>query len=111
MPINSNDVVDALVAEGQYEAAARRAQADGLYDRAAALYERIWQFDMAAAAAVKGGDPARALKNAIEARNDELIDTLVTQLRETGETGVATAVDALEKGRRFDAAARLAGAG
>ncbi len=107
MPINSNPAIDALVEAGEYEAAAKCAETDGQLPRAAELYEQIWQFADAARCAREAGDLKGALRNAIEARDDEQIAELVAELRVAGD-GTAAAIDALEKGRRFDQAARLA---
>ena len=108
MSINSNPAIDALIAQGQYEAGARRAESDGLPLRAADLFERIWQFADAARCARAGGDRVRALGFAIEAREDELIRELIEELRAEENGGIAAAIEALAKGRRFDQAARLA---
>jgi serine/threonine-protein kinase len=106
--INSNAEVDSLVEAGKYQRAAELAERDRLPLRAAELWERIWEFGRAAACAREGGDLGRALRNAVEARDEALIAELVAELEARGEVAVRSAVDILAARRRYDRAARLA---
>jgi serine/threonine-protein kinase len=106
--INSNAEVDSLVEAGKYQRAAELAERDRLPLRAAELWERIWEFGRAAACAREGGDLGRALRNAVEARDEALIAELVAELEARGEVAVRSAVDILAGRRRYDRAARLA---
>jgi|GEM_PF-318428 len=98
--------VDQLVADGRYAEAADAARAKGDFERATQLYEQIWDFAAAAACAREAGDLGRALRNAIDAHDDELVETLIEQLRVAGD--LAVAVDVLAKRRRFSRAGVLA---
>jgi serine/threonine-protein kinase len=99
--------IDELMAAGKYAEAAEAALAIGLPLRAAALYERIWQFADAARAARAGGDHGRALRNALDARDDALVRELLAEMG-ADDTGRRAAVAALVSRRRFAEAAPLA---
>ncbi len=106
-PAPADDVsADQLVADGRYAEAASRARAEGDSGRAAQLYEQIWDFASAAACAREAGDLGRALRNAIDAHNDPLVEDLVEQLRR--EDKLVLAVDVLAHRRRFSQAGVLA---
>ncbi len=107
MAINSHNV-DELVAQGRYQEAARAASEAGDHARAADLYERIWEFGAASRAARAAGDLGRALRHAIDARDEALTQELMEALSGLGSDGARTAVDVLAKRRRFADAARLA---
>jgi serine/threonine-protein kinase len=109
VPINQRaSEVDSLVAKGLYQEAAELAEASELPARAAELWERIWEFGKAAACARAAGDLDRALRNAVEARDDGLTGELIDQLSAAGPDGVRSAVEILADRRRHDRAARLA---
>lgn len=99
--------IDELVQAGRYGEAARLAAARGQAARAADLYERIWEFGLAAEAAAQAGDLARALRNAIDA-HDEVRIRDVCQALEQSETGLGTAMQAFAARRRFAEAAQCA---
>ena len=99
--------VETLVAAGRYADAAALAHRSGDPARAAALYERIWEFTRAAACAREAGDLDRALRNAIDARDDALIAELAAELDARGPQGQRAAMDIFARKRRFaDAAVR-----
>jgi tRNA A-37 threonylcarbamoyl transferase component Bud32 len=99
--------VDALIAAGKHRAAAERLLADGQPRRAADIFEQLWEFAAAARAAQADGDLARALRNALEARDEPLAAALLDELRRT-PVGQAAALEALVRVRRFAPAADLA---
>ena len=107
MAINSH-TVDDLVAAGRYSEAARTASETGDHARAAELFERIWEFAAAAKSASAAGDLTRALRNAIDSRDEPLIRALTESLVATGEAGARDAIDVFSQRRRFGEAARLA---
>ena len=100
--------VDALVAEGRYADAAMLADQRGDPLRATELYERIWEFSRAADCARRAGDLGRALKNAIDARDEQQIIDLSTVLDENGADGQRLAMEVFASRRRFADAARRA---
>jgi tetratricopeptide (TPR) repeat protein len=61
------DSVEALLARGDYVAAAARAAADGDLRRAIQLYERVWRFAEAVPLAVAVGDRPLAVRLALDA--------------------------------------------
>ncbi|HTM21089.1 MAG TPA: protein kinase, partial [Kofleriaceae bacterium] len=99
--------IDELVAAGKYAEAAEAALAAGLPLRAATLFERIWRFADAARAARAGGDPGRALRDALDARDEPLVRELVGELGGSDD-GRRAAIAALVARRRFAEAAPLA---
>jgi tRNA A-37 threonylcarbamoyl transferase component Bud32 len=99
--------IDALVAAGRHAEAAAAALAAGDAARATAIYERIWDWAGACRAARVAGDPGRALRAAIEARDDAQVSELVRELSAT-DAGARAALDALARGRRHAEAAVLA---
>lgn len=100
--------VEDLLAAGDYAAAARAARDGGDFGRAAELYERIWEFRAAADCARAAGDMPRALRNAIDARDETLVRELIDALVSAGEAGARAAIDALAARRRWAAAAEIA---
>jgi eukaryotic-like serine/threonine-protein kinase len=114
--INSNttgttgedDPVAALVAAGRYGEAAAAARAAGQPERAAALYERIWEFGQAAACAREAGDLGRALRNALDAGDEPQAAELTALLDGAGDEGRRAALEALVGRRRFARAGELA---
>jgi serine/threonine-protein kinase len=99
--------VDDLIAAGRHADAAAAAAAAGEHGRAADLYEKLWQFGPAAHAARAAGDAPRALRLALEARDQPLIDELHAQLTATDD-GARTAMDLYTRARRHGEAAQLA---
>jgi serine/threonine-protein kinase len=108
VPGNSIPTVEELVAAGRYAEAARRAAAAGDQTRAAQLFEKIWDFASAARSARAGGDLPRALRNAVDARDEPLVREIETALRDLGPDGVRAALDVFAGRRRFGEAAELA---
>lgn len=100
--------VSALVAAGRHAEAAARARALGDLQRAAELYERIWEFGHAAACAREVGDLPRALRNAVDARDEGTIAALVRALEEQGPDGHRAAMEIFAARRRFGDAGRHA---
>lgn len=110
MAINSADPpkeIDELLAAGRHEEAARAALAAGMHGRAAELYEKLWDFRGALAAARAGGDLPRALRYALEVGEQETVADLLAALTATPE-GARAALDVLVRMRRHAEAAPLA---
>jgi tRNA A-37 threonylcarbamoyl transferase component Bud32/tetratricopeptide (TPR) repeat protein len=105
---NSNPSVDELVSAGRYAEAARLAAEMGEAARAAQLYERIWDFTAAALCARTAGDLPRALRNAIDARDDQMVREVAAAMAEDGDSGRRAARDVFAGRRRFLDAALLA---
>ena len=108
MSINSIPTVDELVAAGRYAEAAQQAAAAGDARRAAGLYEKIWDFASAARCARDAGDLPAALRNAVDARDEELVRSSLAALRARGEDGLRAALEVLSGKRRFAEAGALA---
>ncbi|HTE49844.1 MAG TPA: protein kinase [Kofleriaceae bacterium] len=108
MPFNSNPSVDELVTAGRYAEAAGLAAAAGDAARAADLYERIWDFAAAAASARAAGDLPRALRNAIDARDETLVREAAGALAGAGDDGRRSALEVFAGRRRFHEAAQVA---
>ncbi len=107
MPINDPQDVEALTAAGRHADAARAAAEGGDHTRAATIWERIWEFAAAARAWQAAGDPGRALRAAIEAKDEALIAELAAQLGATDE-GARVALEVFARQRRHGPAAELA---
>lgn len=105
--MSSASSIDALVAAGKYAEAAKAAEADGNHARAAELYERIWEFGKAALCARSAGDLGRALRNAIDAKDEALVDGIAEQL-DADDDGRRIALDVFAQRRRFSEAGDLA---
>jgi serine/threonine-protein kinase len=104
--------IDELLAAGRHRDAAAQARAQGEPLRAAGIYERVWEFGQAAACAREGGDLARALRNAIDARDEALVVEIAGQLAAQGPAGQRVAMEAFAQRRRFsDAGERAEAAG
>jgi tRNA A-37 threonylcarbamoyl transferase component Bud32 len=99
--------IDALIAAGRHSDAARLALARGEPTRAADLYEKLWDFQGALAAARAADDRPRALRYAIELGDDAAIAALLGELTAT-EDGTRAALDVLARMRRHGEAAPLA---
>ncbi len=102
-----NDDPDALSAAGRHADAARAAAAAGDHARAAGLWERIWEFTAAARAWQAAGDPGRALRAAVEAKDEPLVDELARALTATDD-GARIALEVFARQRRHGQAAELA---
>lgn len=102
-----NEDPDALSAAGRHADAARAAAAAGDHARAAALWERIWEFTAAARAWQAAGDRGRALRAAIEAKDEALVDELARALTATDD-GARVALEVYARQRRHGPAAALA---
>jgi eukaryotic-like serine/threonine-protein kinase len=104
--------IDELVASGRHAEAAAHASTQGEPLRAAAIYERIWEFGRAALCARAGGDLPRALRNAIDARDEALVTEIAELLAAQGREGQRAAMETFAQRRRFgDAGERAEAAG
>jgi serine/threonine-protein kinase len=83
----NGDSIDALVARGDYLAAAALAAAKGEPARAIKLYERIWRFAEAVPLALGMGDRALAVRLALDARDlvraSDIASTIPAEDRDT----------------------------
>ncbi|HEY1552093.1 MAG TPA: serine/threonine-protein kinase, partial [Kofleriaceae bacterium] len=107
MAINEEDAVAALVAAGKHAEAARAALAAGQSSRAADLFEKLWDFRGALEAARAGGDLPRALRYAIELRDEPAATELIANLG-ASDDGSRSALDVLVRMRRHAEAAVIA---
>ena len=99
--------VDELLAAGRHADAAAKALATGEATRAADLYEKLWDFKGALAAARAANDLPRALRYSIEVHDDVAFAELLATLRTT-EDGAKAALDILGRMRRHADAGPLA---
>ncbi len=100
--------IDELVAAGKDGEAAAAAEFAGDVAHATELYERIWEFAAAARCARAQGAIDRALRNAIDARDESLVDELAAELSGSGDQGRRQLVEVYSQRRRFAAAGRVA---
>src|SRR5204862_6146837 len=77
--------VDALLQAGKHLEAAQLALAQGAHGRAADIFEKLWDFRGALAAAKAGGDLPRALRYAIEVDDAPEIAELLKLLGATDD--------------------------
>jgi tetratricopeptide (TPR) repeat protein len=108
--INSDDppnTVAELIAAGRHLEAAVAATAAGEHTLAADLYEKLWDFRGAFAAARAAGDLPRALRYALELGDEAAVTETTTALVAT-EDGARAALDVLIRMRRHAEAAPLA---
>lgn len=105
---NSKATVDELVSSGKYAEAASLAEEAGDFARASTLFERIWDFRSAARCAEAAGDVPRALQDAIDSRDSQLVTRLYQRLQTQGEIGMRSALEVFERKRRFDRAGECA---
>src|SRR6185437_4187269 len=103
----NDEQIAALVAAGKHQEAARAALEAGQPGRAADLYEKLWDFRGALEAARAAGDLPRALRYALELRDEPAAAELQARLAET-EDGARTALDVLVRMRRHADAGTLA---
>ena len=99
--------VDELLAAGKHLEAAQLAAAEGQHARAADIFEKLWDFKGALAAARAGGDLPRALRYAIEVDDAPAIAELLKELGAT-EEGARASLDVLARMRRHAMAAEIA---
>ncbi len=104
----AEDSVDALVDAGRYDEAASLAKDSGDYLQATQLFERVWDFGRAKECAELAGDNKRALRNAIDAKQPDDVDRLVSKLKAGGEQGQRDALSVLVERRSFARAAPIA---
>jgi hypothetical protein len=101
------ETVEQLIAAGRHADAAKRALESGEPRRAADLYEKLWDFRNALAAARAADDLPRALRYALELHDDALTTELLTELCQTDD-GKKAALEMLVRMRRHAEAAPLA---
>ena len=99
--------IEALVAAGRHAEAARAASALGDHARAAEIYEKLWDFRGALAAAHAAGDLARELRYALELGDTAASAEAMAALT-ASDDGARTALDVLTRMRRHAEAAPLA---
>ncbi len=108
MAINEErDPVAELVAAGKHAEAARAALAAGQPGRAADLFEKLWDFRGALEAARAASDQPRALRYALELRDEPAATELIASLG-ASDDGSRAALDVLVRMRRHAEAAALA---
>jgi len=101
------DTVESLIAAGRHADAAKRALETGEPGRAADLYEKLWDFRGAYEASLAAQDPARALRYALELRDETLSRAVLATLTATDE-GKRAALEVLVRMRQHGEAAPLA---
>jgi len=89
--------VEALVREERIVEAARVASERGDARTASALYERACSWGDAAREAMRAGDPARAIRLAVEARDEALAESAAGSLK-SPEDAVAIAAELSQRG-------------
>ena len=103
------DFIDYLVAHGAYVEAAKVATARGELSRAIQLYERVWRFADAWPLAMAMGDPALAVRLALDANQPEQAAEIAAGAPAQGAPALAQAFAA--RGRFFEAARQAERAG
>ena len=104
---SGDDPVADLIAAGRHADAAAQALARGQPARAADLYEKLWDFRSALAAARAAGDLPRALRYALELHDEASAAELLATLGATDD-GSRAALDMLVRMRRHAEAAPIA---
>jgi len=104
---SEEETIDGLIAANRHQDAARLAGELGQHNRAADLYEKLWDFRAALAASRAGGDRPRALRYAVEVDDAQAVADLLADLTAT-EEGSRAALDVLVRMRRHADAAPLA---
>jgi len=108
LPPNHGDVIEYLVAHGAYVEAARVCVERGDLARAVTLYERVWRFADALPLAERLGDPALAVRLALDARLPaRAVELAATVGDDAPETLRAVAEAFASRGRPFEAAGVL----
>jgi serine/threonine-protein kinase len=101
------ETVEQLIAAGRHADAAKRALESGEPGRAADLYEKLWDFRNAMAAARAANDIPRALRYALELHDDAQANVLLAELT-ASDDGKRAALDVLVRMRRHAEAAPIA---
>src|SRR6516225_10162947 len=102
---NDGDVIEYLVAHGAYVEAARVCVERGDLARAVRLYERVWRFADALPLAERLGDPALAVRLALDAKLPaRALELAATVSAGAPETLRAVAEAFAGRGRPFEAA-------
>jgi len=101
------ETVEELIAAGRHADAAKRALEMGEPARAADLYEKLWDFRGAYTAALAAEDLPRALRYALELRDDKLAADILGRLS-ANDDGKRAALDVLVRMRQHARAAPLA---
>ncbi len=108
MAINSDGpTIAELIASNRHPEAAAAAMAAAEFALAADLYEKLWDFANALAAARGAGDAARILRYTVELGDDQAIAAQVDAMAQTDD-GARVALDLLVKLRRHGLAAPIA---
>jgi tetratricopeptide (TPR) repeat protein len=106
---NGGDVIEYLVAHGAYVEAARVCVERGDLARAVQLYERVWRFADALPLAERLGDPALAVRLALDAKLPaRAVELAATVGVDAPDTLRAVAEAFASRGRPFEAARVLA---
>jgi eukaryotic-like serine/threonine-protein kinase len=103
------DFIDYLVAHGAYVEAAKVAAARGELPRAIQLYERVWRFAEAWPLALAMGDPALAVRLALDANQPDQAAEIAAGAPPESAPALAQAFAA--RGRFFEAARQAERAG
>jgi serine/threonine-protein kinase len=102
---NDGDVIEYLVAHGAYVEAARVCVERGDLARAVRLYERVWRFADALPLAERLGDPALAVRLALDAKLPaRAVELAATVGADTPDTLRAVAEAFASRGRPFEGA-------
>jgi serine/threonine-protein kinase len=102
---NDGDVIEYLVAHGAYVEAARVCVERGDLARAVQLYERVWRFADALPLAERLGDPALAVRLALDAKLPaRAVELAATVPADAPETLRAVAEAFASRGRPFEGA-------
>ncbi len=109
---NDGDVIEYLVAHGAYVEAARICVERGDLRRAITLYERVWRFADALPLAEQLGDPALAVRLALEAQLPARATELAAAVASADATTLRAVAEAFaNRGHAFEAAGLLERAG
>jgi serine/threonine-protein kinase len=102
---NDGDVIEYLVAHGAYVEAARVCVERGDLPRAVQLYERVWRFADALPLAERLGDPALAVRLALDANLPARAVALAAAVPDDAPDTLRAVADAFAgRGRPFEAA-------
>ena len=105
LPSNDGDVIEYLVAHGAYVEAARVCVERGDLARAVRLYERVWRFADALPLAERLGDPALAVRLALDAKLPaRAVELAATVGADAPDTLRAVAEAFASRGRPFEGA-------
>jgi serine/threonine-protein kinase len=102
---NGGDVIEYLVAHGAYVEAARICVERGDLGRAIQLYERVWRFADALPLAEQLGDPALAVRLALDAKLPARATELAATIGDDAPDALRAVAEAFaSRGRPFEAA-------